>query len=618
MKKRITLKDHLREIKAFTRRTATIALCLLFLTLLLIARLIYLQVIQHARYKTLSNQNQLTVVPIAPNRGLIYDRNGVLLANNIPVFNLEITPDRITDIKATLRELQKIIPISKNDIHSFFKQEKQRRRFDAIPIRLQLTDAEIARFSVNQHRFPGVSVKARLIRHYFFGKTLSHVLGYVGRINSHELQHVDESNYSATNFMGKSGIEKYYESVLHGQVGHEHVETDATGRTVRVLHRTPPTPGANLYLTLDNRLQLSAEKALGNNRGAVVVINPNNGELLALMSTPGYDPNPFVTGISAEAYRVLRESKAQPFYDRAIRGQYPLASTIKPFLALEALDKNIIQTHDKIWDPGWFKLPNNNHFYRDWKRTGHGWINLKRAIVVSCDTYYYKLASLMGITRINSILTRFGFGLMTGIDMPGELAGLIPSPAWKLRTKKQSWYTGDTLISGIGQGYMLTTPLQLANATAALSTRGKRTHPHLLLKKVAPDNTSEPFKAVALFPIELDKLQVWHFVISAMKGVIRFNEGTGHRFGRPEDYSIAAKTGTAQVFSNAQHDETVEEQQDLPEHLRDHSLFIAFAPVEHPQIAIAVVVENSARASKVARQVMDDYFKLAKNKDTAS
>lgn len=606
MAKRLTIKDHISETNLFTRRTIILGVGVLVCTLILLSRLVYLQIIQHNLYTTLSKQNQVNLIPIEPNRGLIYDRNGVLLAENIPVFSLEITPDRVESLKQTILRLQKIVPISKDDIKSFYKQLRQKRAFEHIPLRLKLTDTEVAKFSVNQYRFPGVAVRARLIRHYPMNEALSHVLGYVGRINERELEKVDTANYSATNFIGKVGIEKFYEDQLHGSVGYEQVETNASGRIVRVLKRTPPIPGKNLYLSIDSGLETAAEEALGDLRGAVVAIQPNTGEVLALVSSPSYNPNLFVRGISTKQYNKLSKSPDQPLYNRAIRGQYPLASTIKPFLALEGLDTRTVTRAYKIFDPGWYKLPRNSHLYRDWKRGGHGWINVTRAIMVSCDTYFYNLANMMGIGKIDNILTRFGFGISTNIDMGEELPGLVPGPAWKKHTKGMNWYTGDTLISGIGQGYMLTTPLQLAVATAALAEHGIRYQPHLLYKSESADGKFTTASKEQRYPVLLKHKWVWNTVINAMQQVITSREGTGYRFGRNTPYTVAAKTGTAQVFSAKFHEHL--DEKNLPMNLRDHSLFIAFAPVDNPKIAIAVVVENSSKAANIARKVMDYYL----------
>lgn len=606
MSRQLTLKDHILESRLFTRRAVELGLLVLLLVVLLLSRLFYLQIIQHDRYKTLSNNNQLDLIPIKPDRGLIYDRNGVLIADNLPVFSLEIVRSRVKNINNTIAELRKLIDISDDEVSAYKRLAKQHRPFQAVPLKLKLSQEERAKFGVNQYLFPGVSVKARLIRHYPYGPMLAHVLGYVGRINEKELKRVDPVNYSASNFIGKIGLERYYENVLHGKVGYERVEVNAAGRIIRTMARTPPIPGNNLHLTLDLGLQMAISNAMQGHRGAVVAIDPRNGDVLAMVSTPSYDPNLFVRGISSKDFKGLHDSPEQPLYNRAIRGQYPLASTIKPFLILEGLDSETIDRSYRIRDPGYFKLPNSRHIYKDWKRGGHGTVNARRAIIVSCDTFFYRLANRMGITRIDSILTRFGFGIATGIDMKEELSGLVPSPAWKLRHKGAAWYPGDTLVSGIGQGFMLTTPLQLAHATAALAMRGQRERPHLLLKQSTPDKVQIPYQTSPLFPVVLKDESIWDYVVDAMVAVIRERGGTGYRYGRNAPYPVAAKTGTGQVFSAKFH--APFEDSDLPEKLRDHSLFIAFAPVDNPQIAIAVIVENSKLASNIARITTDYYL----------
>jgi len=604
MSKRITLHDHIRETELFFRRSRVLVVLVFILSVFMITRLWYLQIFEHDRYTTLSEQNQLNVIPIEPNRGLIYDRNGVLLAENVPVFSLEITPDRVKNLKTVIDQLQKIIQIDEDDLKHFYKEKHQRRSFDPVTLKLKLTDEEVAKFSVNQFKFPGIAVKARLLRRYPLGPAFAHVVGYVGRINEEELKILDPSNYAASNFVGKIGIEKSYEKLLHGKVGTEQVETDASGREVRILRRTAPTPGKDIYLTIDSGLEIAAERALEGHRGSVVAIDPRNGEVLALVSAPSYDPNLFVKGISSKAFNALNKSLGRPLYNRAIRGQYPFASTIKPFLAVQGLDTGVLTRATRIRDPGWFKLPFSSHEYKDWRKGGHGTVDTRRAIVISCDTFFYTLAYRMGINRIDNILTRFGFGIKTGIEMAEELPGLVPSPAWKLRRKAQPWYPGDTVISGIGQGYMLTTPLQLAAGMAALSKHGHRWQPHLLLRSIDTNRQTQYYKPRERYPVQLKKDWVWHYVNKAMREVITV--GTGYRFGRDAPYTVAAKTGTAQVFSSKFH--APFKKKDLPEHLRDHTLFIAYAPIDNPKIAVAVVAEHSSRASNIAREVMDYYL----------
>lgn len=609
MRRRTPIKNHYQEIQLVTQRSIAALVVMIILITLLILRLGYLQLVKNTLYTTLSQKNSLDLIPIEPTRGLIYDRNGILLAENIPVFSLDVVPYKVENIAKVLNEVAKIIPLTNTELALFKKQLKQHRNFDEIPLKVRLTEVDVARFSENAYRFPGFLIKARLIRHYPFDASFSHVLGYVGRINADELEDIDTSNYSATNYIGKLGVEKFYEDELHGTVGYEQVENDASGEPVRVLSQIKPVPGKNLYLTIDSHLQLAAEKALAGRRGAVVVIQPGTGEVLALVSQPAYDPNVFVAGINNQDFQALQDSSDKPLYNRALRGQYPLASTIKPFLALEGLNSGVVTADYSIFDPGWFKLESSAHIFHDWRHHGHGTVNVSRAIIGSCDTYFYSLATKLGIQRIDNILSAFGFGELTGIDLEEELPGIVASPAWKRHVKGIPWYEGDTVISGIGQGYMQATPLQLASAVSTIANEGRRYTPYLLL------GAQEPGKEYHLTaPVELKKVNIsednWSIVINAMQDVIDSPTGTGFsHFGRTL-YPVAAKTGTAQVYSikKRRSEDASINQQTLPEKLRDHSLLIAFGPVEQPQIAIAVIVENSNQAANVARQVMDYYL----------
>lgn len=605
----LVIKNHLEEVRLVAQRALVALIIMGVLVLLLVSRLFYLQLAKNELYTTLSKKNWLDLVPIEPARGLIFDRNGVLLADNIPVFSLDLIPYKIQNIPETLAEIAKVIPLSENEIAQFQKQLKEHRRFEEIPLKLRLSEQELAQFAENQYRFPGTTIKARLIRYYPYGKSLGHLVGYVGRINAKELNDIDPVSYSASNYIGKLGIEKYYEEELHGKVGNQEVESDAMGGPIRSLHEVPPVAGENIYLTIDMNLQLAAEKAMEGHRGAVVAIEPATGQILAMVSAPSYDPNLFVAGINHQEYDSLQNSPNKPLYNRAIRGLYPLASTIKPYMALQGLNSGIIEPEDSILDPGWFQLRNSEHLFHDWRHHGHGTVNLARAIMCSCDTYFYELASRMGIQRIDDILTQFGFGQVTGIDINDELPGTVASPSWKRAMKGVSWYPGDTVISGIGQGYMQATPLQLASAVATLANRGTRFLPYFVMSEQQigqPLLTSPPTQ---LNSITLNDNNYWEVVIRAMQNVIVGAEGTGYRFGRNIPYTIAAKTGTAQVYSkNYKSNEGDHDQSNIPERLRDHSLFIAFAPVDQPKIAIAVIVENSSQAINVARQVLDYYL----------
>ncbi|MDI9819902.1 MULTISPECIES: penicillin-binding protein 2 [unclassified Legionella] len=592
-------------------RLNLLVVLIVLLSCILIARLAYLQISQFKRYQTLSLKNQMGIIPIAPPRGIILDRNGIVLAENTPVYVLEIIPERVKNMPQTLEKLVNLLPsINEDDIDNFKRARKQNRSFVPIPLKLKLSQEEVATFASNQYQFPGVSIKARLMRFYPFGEVAAHILGYVGRINVQELRQVDPTNYRATNFIGKAGIEKYYENILHGEVGYQQVETDVSGRTLRVLHKQNPVSGEKLFLTIDSRLQEAAYQALKDKRGAVVAIDPHNGDILAMASSPSFDPNIFVKGITSKDYQNLAAAREKPLYNRAVRGLYPPASTIKPFMGIAGLEKGVIDSHYSIYDPGWFKLPGISHAYRDWKKTGHGMISLKRAITVSCDTYFYQLGHKMGISAIEDMLVQFGFGQLTHVDLFEEAPGLMPNKRWKIQNKGIPWYPGDTIITSIGQGFMLASPLQLANATASLSQKGKRYRPHLLLKSQSDKGEFHEYKLLEEYPMHLKDDNYWSIIAEAMRAVIVSNEGTGYRFGRKPPYSVAAKTGTAQVFGGRQYEKARYE--DIPEYLRDNSLFIAFAPVEKPEVALAVIVENDFVASNVARKVMDAYFELKK------
>jgi penicillin-binding protein 2 len=615
MHERIPIKNHKKEIRLITERSMLFLSTVCILMALLITRLAYLQIYKHDVYTTLATNNWLDLVPVEPTRGLIYDRNGILLADNIPVFSLDIVPVQIPDLKKTLSALGKIIDISSSDISQFQKQMKQHRRFDEIPLKLRLSEEEVARFTENQHRFPGVMIKARLMRRYPFGESFSHVLGYVGRINTQELDEIDPVNYSASHYIGKSGIEKFYEEELHGKVGYEEVENDASGKPIRVLKEIKGTPGKNIYLTIDSGLQFIAERALAFKRGAVVAIQPRTGQVLAMVSQPGYDPNPFVLGISQKDYSALQKSPDRPLYDRAFRGLYPFGSTIKPYIALEGLNSGLITPEFTIYDPGWFQLPNYSRRFRDWeRRRGHGHVNLNKAIASSCDVYFYELGMRLGIHRIDDILYQFGFGYPTGIDLEDEVPGIVASPEWKKKVKRAGWYEGDTVISSIGQGSMLATPLQLAVAVATLANRGDRYVPYLLLGDEIPGKRYVLQKPFLLNTVTVNDKKDWDVIIDAMQDVVRMREGTAYaRFGQNYSYTIAAKTGTAQIISSKPGNE-LDNQENLPEKLRDHHLFIAFAPVEDPQIAVGIITENSNMSVEATRLIFDYYLTCPKDK----
>lgn len=605
-KRGIALKDYLREVELFTQRLILLSSLILILSTLLIVRLAYLQIHQHSLYTTLSTQNLLNIVAIEPNRGLIYDRNGQLLAANKTVYSLVLIPGLINHLDQTLKQLQQFIPINDEDIKAFNRLKRQRHRFSAVPLLDNVSEADVATFYSHQFLFKGVSIQAHLMRYYPMGQALAQVLGYVGRINEQELTQLDSANYSATTAIGKTGIEKMYETRLHGQVGFQQVETDASGRIIRTLSRTPPVAGDNLYLSIDANLQRAGMTALQGLRGAVVAIDPRNGQVLAMISMPTFDNNRFVNGLSQPDYDALQQAVDKPLFNRAISALYPPASTIKPFVGLGALEHHFTEPNYEYFDKGWFKLPGSNHVFHDWNLAGRGWVNLHRSIVESCDTYFFNLGASIGITHLDDILAPFGFGQATGIDMPMDLSGLLPSPQWKTQTHAHSWYQGDTVNTVIGQGFMLATPLQLAVAVATLAAHGKRYQPTMIAHSSTADGTVTERQPILLDQTTYSKHN-WQIIANAMQGVIQEPRGTGFRFGRDTSYSVAAKTGTAQVFSKRF--DSHESQADIPERLRDHSLFITFAPINKPEIAVAVIVENDARAAPiVARKVLDAFF----------
>ncbi|MFW1676610.1 penicillin-binding protein 2 [Pontibacter sp. JAM-7] len=612
------LKDYSRESHTFKVRAFLAFAVVLVLMTVLVGRLYYLQVIQHDRYVAMSDDNRVQLQPVSPTRGLIYDRNGTLLADNRPSYSVTILKEEVTDLAQTLAALQKIIPITEREIERFETRLKQRRRpFESVPLRFRLTDDEIASISVNYHRLPGVRVEAELIRYYPDGSSLVHALGYVGRINEQELQRVDATNYSATHYIGKLGVERFYESELHGEVGFQKVETNARGRVMRVLERTDPKPGRDLVLHLDLRLQQITEHLLQGRRAAVVAIDTKTGGILSLVSTPGYDPNLFVTGISTKDYNGLRESSDLPLFNRALRGRYPPGSTVKPIIALSAIDTGVVSPNYSIFDPGWYTLTTGGRKYRDWKKYGHGKVNMNEAIAQSCDTWFYSVAHKMGVDPMSKYLGMFGFGQVSSLDLPEALAAILPSREWKKLSRQASWYTGDSLNLSIGQGFLVATPLQLATATAVIANRGRWLQPHMLkayreqtdegIQLVAPDLSSMKPKPD---DVMLNHPKYWDTIIKGMHDVVQGPTGTARRVGADAPYQFAGKTGTAQVVGIKQDEEYDAEK--LAEIHRDHALFVAFAPLEKPQIAISVIVENggggSTTAAPIARQIMDAYL----------
>lgn len=613
MKSPVALKNHQQEIFNFRLRLFIgIGFALLLLCILL-ARFVYLQAIRHDYYQTLAEKNRISVMPIVPNRGLIVDRNGVVLAHNFSGYTLEITPSKVKNLQATIDELATLVDIQPRDRKRFRKLQAESHDFETLMIRSRLSDEEVARFAAQQYRFPGVEIKARLFREYPFSEKTAHLLGYIGRINQADEDRLEENdleaNYRGTDYIGKTGLEQYYENELHGTTGIEQVEVDSAGRAVRILSRTPPVSGNTLILSIDAKLQDIAEQAFGEYRGALVAIDPANGEVLAFVSRPGYDPSLFVDGIDADSWKSLNESPDHPLNNRALRGQYPSGSTIKPFMALAGLFYNIRSPSQSIGDPGYYTLSGSSHQYRDWKKGGHGTVDLFKSIVISCDTYYYGLAVEMGIDNIYTFLSRFGFGKKTGIDLEGETNGLLPSQEWKQKRFKQKWYTGDTVSVGIGQGYSLVTPLQLAAATATLANDGIGYRPHLVRSiKNSVSNEVRELEDKPSFDIKLDPSHL-DLVKRAMAAVTQPG-GTAAQASAGAPYQIAGKTGTAQVVGMKQGEKY--DASKIDERHRDHAWFISFAPADKPKIAVVVLAENGGHgggtAAPIARKVMDYYL----------
>lgn len=581
-----------------------------FLIITLISRLFFLQIIQHPLYKTKSEHNFLNTTPLTAKRGEIFDRNGDAIATNTAAYHLELIPKKIQNLDKTIEQLQTILPVTQDDIAQFKKDLSKSNGFSEIPLKMNLSEKEQAKFYVNSYRFPGVNIVQQLQRYYPLKAIDANITGYVGRINSTELNNIDSFNYNASDYIGKTGIEQTFEKELHGVVGAEQSEIDARGHLVASLEEQPAHNGDNIYLTIDNRLQKAAYQALGENAGALVAMNPTNGEILAMISKPSFDPNLFINGISQKDYEKLSHATKHPLFNRPLQGLYSPGSTIKPFLAIEALDMEIIDTQYKIFDPGWFKLPNTKHIYKDWKADGHGWVNLHKAIIVSCDTFFYNLAVKMGIKNLDHALDLFGFGHNTGIDINGELSGNVPTPEWKKNHKGFPWYTGDTVITGIGQGAMLVTPVQLAASTSIIANRGQYTQPHTILHiDKEENNTINVYTPpVHQSTLKLSNPKNWETVINAMQGVITDPEGSAERFGRHPGFSVAAKTGTAQIYGHHRNEEY--SYTNIAWKLRNNHLFITFAPVDNPELVLSVVVEHAGTADAIARKVYDAYFEI--------
>ncbi len=592
-------KDNPEENRLFQIRLITAFVIIFLLTVGLVVRLVYLQVVGHQLYATKAKENSIKIEPTPPSRGIIYDRHENILAENIQTYSLELIPEKVENLADTLTRLRQIIPISDEKIDQFHKLRERQKKYTSIPIISNITEEELAKFSVVRPFFHGVDIRVRQLRNYPYGDLTAHVVGYVGRINEEEMKVLPPAEYRGSTFIGKLGIESSYENELHGKTGYSEIEVNVQGRPLKTLNEVDPVAGANLHLSLDIGLQKTAYEALEKYNGAVVAIEIATGGVLTFVSRPGFDPNPFVVGIGKSAYQELQASPDQPLYNRALRGLYPPGSTIKPFMAMAGLENSVVSPKQQLHCPGYFQLPNDPHRYRDWRKGGHGPINVSEAVTQSCDVYFYRLATLLGIDRIHGSLQQFGFGKRTGIDLNEEKAGLLPSREWKLKKKNQAWFPGETVITGIGQGYNLVTPLQLARATATLANNGKIVLPRLV-ERVDPVSLTREVKqpGATSIPLNPDNLKL---VINAMINVVHSNRGTARSISGGINYHIAGKTGTAQVINIKQNATYNESQIEFKQ--RDHALFISFAPAENPKIAVAVIAENGGHGGSVAAPI---------------
>ncbi|EJE4187823.1 penicillin-binding protein 2 [Vibrio parahaemolyticus] len=614
-RRRSQIRDYQAEARLFASRAIVAFFGIVVLMGLLVANMYNIQVNQFQDYQTRSNDNRIKVVPIAPNRGLIYDRNGVLLAENRPVFNLELTPEKIKDIDATIQELQTILEITPEQIERFHRERKRTRRFKSVPLLTQLNEKQVAVFSVNQYRFPGVEISATLKRYYPYGEVLTHVIGYVSRINDRDMQRLireeKDANYQATRDIGKLGIEKYYEDLLHGTAGYQEVEVNSRGRVIRTLKYVPPVPGKDIVLNLDINLQLYVHQLLDGRRGSAIVLDPRDNGVLAMVSSPSYDPNAFVHGISGKAYRDLLNDKNRPLVNRTTLGIYPPASTIKPFMAVAALQEGVITPNTTRNDPGYWRIPNSDtRPFRDWLRWGHGRVDVIKSIEESVDTFYYQIAYDLGIDRISNWMMMFGFGDYTGIDIYEESKANMPTRDWKMSRHKTPWYKGDTIPVGIGQGYWTATPMQIAKATSVLVNNGAVSAPHLLKSTIDNGDNfeeQETSEYITYPPIQNVPEKYWDIAKEGMRRVNHGTRGTARRSFYNMSYQTAGKSGTAQVFGLGENEEYNADE--IAEHLRDHALFTGFAPFDDPKVIVTLVLENagggSSNGGPMARKIFD-------------
>ncbi|GMW06136.1 MAG: penicillin-binding protein 2 [Gammaproteobacteria bacterium] len=612
----VRIKDHWAEQRLFLTRLVVAASCVGILTAVVLTRLVQLQIVQYDYFSAQSQGNRIRIEPVPATRGLILDRNGRVLAENQASFGLELTPEQVPDIDDTLRRLADLGLLKADELPEIRRRINARRRFDTIAIREHLNDEEVALFAVKRPYFDGVEIRARLSRFYPYGPALAHALGYVGGISADDQREIDAVAYAGTSHIGKVSVERAFERELHGNVGREQVLVNARGRSLQTLERQSALPGQDLVLGLDLDAQLAAWAGLAGRRGAVVAIDPANGEVLTFVSSPAFDPNAISAGLSRKAYSALLEDIDKPLLNRALRGTYPPGSTIKPIIALAGLAEGVTTAEERVACRGYFMLPGSQHRYRDWKPEGHGMVDLYSSIEQSCDVYYYTLARNLGIERMAAYLSKFGLGGLTGIELPGERGGLVPTPAWKRRAfsraANQVWFPGETVIAGIGQGYLLVTPLQLATATATIAARGQRFEPTMLHALRDPiTGTVTPVTAGTLAPVTVPDAAYWDHVIEGMHRVMQGARGTARAVGLNAPFQMAGKSGTAQVFSIAQNEKY--KAAEVAERLRDHALFVAFAPLEQPRIAVAVVIENGESGSKIAapiaRQVMEAYLR---------
>ena len=623
--KRTQIRDHRAESALFFRRALVSFIGIAILVGLLLFNLFHIQVEQHQDYQTRSNDNRIKIVPVTPNRGLIYDRNGVILAENRPIYSLEITLEKVSELDQTFADLKQIMGITDEDIANFQKERRRTRRFKSVPILDHLNEKQVALFSVNQHRLPGVEVKAHLKRYYPYGDTLTHVLGYVAKINDRDLKKLDKegklSNYKATRDMGKLGIERYYEELLHGTSGYQEVEVNSRGRVIRTLKYIPPIPGKDIKINIDIKLQqyvqnlliehkvdpVTGKEIIKHKRGSIVVLDPKDDAILAMVSSPSYDPNLFVRGISSKKYNALLNNPDRPLVNRVTLGIYPPASTVKPLIAVAALTEGVITPNTTRNDPGWWQIPNStSRKFRDWLRWGHGRVNIYKAIEESVDTYFYQVAYDLGIDRLSTWMNKFGYGVYTGIDIHEESKANMPTREWKQTRHKRPWYQGDTIPVGIGQGYWTATPLQIAKATSVLVNSGVVHRPHLL-KNIIDDKVEAPAKFENFPPITGVDPKTWEIAREGMHRVLYGHRGTARKAFYNTPYQAGRKSGSAQVFGLAENQKYNADE--LEEHLRDHALFTAFAPFDKPQVVVSMVLENagggSSNGGPIARQIFD-------------